>query len=172
MSFVADDGLAREPLEVPRVRVERARRDDDTVVDRIIDMDLKSFLEPTFSRQSAAVLLGHGETFLLLDGEQVVGSCVTIRGYADPREAHVVSMAVLPGWRGRGLGRQFLTEVMDGLASDGFRGVSLLVESTNLRALRVYREAGFRTVRESTPDDATATTRITLRAPLTETPRA
>ena len=55
-----------------------------------------------------------------------------------------LSMAVLPGWRGRGIGTRLLRAVMDEAtkSDDGVDRVSLSVDRTN-PALRLYLREGF-----------------------------
>lgn len=148
VSFERDAGVERG-LDV---RMERASRGDDSLVDVVIDIDLKSFIEPTFSRHTATALLQHGETFLLLSGDQIVGTCLAMRAWDPPDTCHLVSMAILPGARGRGLGQRFIGWVLAALAADGVGAASLIVGSENLRALRVYKDVGFEVVREGAVD--------------------
>ena len=77
--------------------------------------------------------------------------------FAEPGdEALLLSMGILPGWRGQGLGQRFVGWVLGALASEGYGSVSLLVGSDNTRALRIYREVGFDVVREGFADPMTA----------------
>lgn len=57
--------------------------------------------------------------------------------------AHLAQLAVRPQAGGTGLGRRLLAAVMDGVASHGFRRLSLLVSDTNIRARRLYAHQGF-----------------------------
>ncbi len=146
----------------PAVRMVRAERGDDSLVDVVIDIDLKSFIEPTFSRHTATALLAHGETFLLKSGEQIVGTCLAMRAWEPPGGVHLVSMAILPGSRGRGLGQRFIGWVLAALAEDGVGSASLVVGSENVRALRVYKDVGFEVTREGPVDRATGERQLYL----------
>ncbi|MCA1675154.1 MAG: GNAT family N-acetyltransferase [Actinobacteria bacterium] len=53
-----------------------------------------------------------------------------------------VSVAVASVWRGRGIGSQLLTALIEIGRERGFEGLSLSVESRN-RAVRLYRHLGF-----------------------------
>lgn len=160
VSVSVDEGLEVELR--PGVRMERASRGDDRLVDVVIDIDLKSFIEPTFSRHTATALLEHGETFLLMSGEQIVGTCLAMRAWASADSVHLVSMAILPGSRGRGLGQRFIGWVLAALAEDGFGSASLVVSSENVRALRVYKDVGFEITREGPVDRATGERQLYL----------
>jgi ribosomal protein S18 acetylase RimI-like enzyme len=56
-----------------------------------------------------------------------------------------VSMAVVPEWRGRGLGRAMLRALLEMARHRKVPALSLSVEDGN-RAIGLYRSAGFRTV--------------------------
>ncbi len=57
-----------------------------------------------------------------------------------------LSMAVVPGWRGQGVGTELLTAVLERARQRGDRAVSLSVEDGNDVARRMYERVGFRAV--------------------------
>jgi ribosomal-protein-alanine N-acetyltransferase len=58
-------------------------------------------------------------------------------------EAEILSIAIAPGHRGRGLSRQLLLTHLGHLTGRGVRTVFLEVEENNLPARRLYDRAGF-----------------------------
>lgn len=64
-----------------------------------------------------------------------------------------LSLGVLPSWRGQGVGRALLAEVVRHAVEHGFARICLSVERAN-RARRLYAWEGFTTV-ESGPDSDT-----------------
>lgn len=56
-----------------------------------------------------------------------------------------LAVALLPPYRGRGIGTQLLRAMLDELRGRGFDGVSLSVQQAN-PAVRLYRRLGFRVV--------------------------
>jgi len=113
---------------------------------------------------AAAISAVHGRSFqrgwdedeirrLLLDrnvaaqrmtiGSKLVGFILS-RTAAD--EAEILSVAIAPGWKGRGFSRQLLDLHMRRLAGIGIRSVYLEVGENNVPACRLYRRAGFREV--------------------------
>jgi ribosomal-protein-alanine N-acetyltransferase len=58
-------------------------------------------------------------------------------------EAEILSIAIAPGHRGRGLSRQLLLTHLGHLVGRGVRTVFLEVEENNLPARRLYDRAGF-----------------------------
>jgi [ribosomal protein S18]-alanine N-acetyltransferase len=63
-------------------------------------------------------------------------------------EAEILSVAVAPRWRSRGLSRSLLTVHLRQLAGRSARTVFLEVAANNIAALRLYRRAGFYEVGE------------------------
>ncbi len=57
-------------------------------------------------------------------------------------EVHILNVAVLPGFQGRGLGRILMRHLLSNLP-DGVVGVTLEVRVGNTRAIRLYESLGF-----------------------------
>ncbi len=130
--------------------VEEARQRPEDLVRTLIDIDLQTFAEPTFSPYLAAALLVHGAVYLLRAQDAVIGTCVFARDWERPSEVVMLTMGIRPGWRGRGLGQDFLRQVLTRLAAKGLRSCTVLVGDVNKRAIRVYQDVGF----EIADDDA------------------
>jgi ribosomal-protein-alanine N-acetyltransferase len=83
-------------------------------------------------------------------------------------EAEILSIAVAPSRRGKGLARQLLDLNLRQLAGLGARTVFLEVEEGNVPARRLYRRAGFRQVgrRESYYPTARGAAALILRRDL------
>lgn len=148
------------------VRLVRAPRGDVSLAETLVDIDLQSFVEATYSHYTAAALMHQGEAFLLRAGDEIVGAALCVRSWHDPDEAMLLSMGIVSGWRGRGLGMRFVQGVLHAVSSDGFRALTLLVGSDNVRAVRMYRDVGFDVVSQSEPDALTGESLMLLRVPL------
>lgn len=59
-----------------------------------------------------------------------------------------LSVAILPDYRGQGLGRQLLTSLFEDLASKGYEAVSLSVQTAN-PAYKLYQTLGFAIVKDN-----------------------
>ncbi|MCO4743257.1 MAG: GNAT family N-acetyltransferase [Proteobacteria bacterium] len=123
--------------------MEEVDRVDDKLVRTLVDIDLQTFTESTFSRYTAAAFFLSGRVFLLKANDIVIGTCACMRTWERPNEVHLLSMGIRPGWRGRGLGHRFLHLVLERLGQRGIRAVTLLVSADNRRALKLYQEVGF-----------------------------
>jgi ribosomal protein S18 acetylase RimI-like enzyme len=73
------------------------------------------------------------------------------RFYLEPRitQLNIVDIALMPAWRGKGIGTAILEAVQQTARQSG-RGVCIFVEQYN-PALRLYRRLGFTEVREDGP---------------------
>jgi len=59
-------------------------------------------------------------------------------------EAEILSLAVVPGWRRRGIGKMLLEEALRHLYREGAHHIHLEVEDANLPAIALYRNLEFR----------------------------
>jgi ribosomal protein S18 acetylase RimI-like enzyme len=163
-SFRIDGNSARDFTLV----VEEAGDVSPELVRTLIDIDVQTFAESTFTPYTAAAFLKGGRVFLLRADEVVIGTCVCLRSWERPNEAMLLTMGIRPGWRGRGLGQRFVSGVLDRLKARGLRSVSLLVGKNNRRAIKVYADVGFKPVeeREVDPmnDDDVLLMRVTLQS--------
>jgi [ribosomal protein S18]-alanine N-acetyltransferase len=88
------------------------------------------------------IMLGERNTLLhrLRLGRKTIGFAVS-RMAAD--EAEILSIAIDPGYRGRGLSRELLLTHLGHLAARGARTIFLEVEENNQPARRLYERSGF-----------------------------
>jgi ribosomal-protein-alanine N-acetyltransferase len=118
-------------------------------------------VEPATARDAARLAQLHGASFALGWGESEFESMIGERntlvhrlrlgrktlGFAISRigadEAEILSIAVDPAWRGRGLARSLLLTHMGHLAGRGVRTIFLEVEESNRPARSLYDRAGF-----------------------------
>jgi ribosomal-protein-alanine N-acetyltransferase len=118
-------------------------------------------IEPASLRDAPALAQLHGASFHRGWGEGEFESMLTERntlvhrlragrkiiGFSVSRlaadEAEILSIAVAPGYRGRGLSRNLLLTHLGHLAGRGVRRVFLEVEENNQPARRLYERAGF-----------------------------
>jgi [ribosomal protein S18]-alanine N-acetyltransferase len=69
-------------------------------------------------------------------------------GYVDP-DTPELAIAVVAEWRGMGIGRAMLTDLIARADEAGFSRLSLSVDEQNDRARHLYESLGFRKVRDS-----------------------
>ena len=157
------DGEAGRDYEI---RVEEVNDFRHDLVKTLIDIDLQTFSESTFSQYTATAFLKQGRVFLLCADDLVIGTCACMRAWDRPNEALLLSMGIRPGWRGKGLGQRFVRGVLERLKQRGIRSVALMVSKDNRRALKVYQDVGFDVVDEMEEDPRTRETLVVMRAQL------
>jgi ribosomal-protein-alanine N-acetyltransferase len=124
----------------------------------------KAVIEPATVRDAARLSQIHGASFHRGWGEAEFESMLAERntlshrlrlgrktiGFAVSRmaadEAEILSIAVAPGYRGRGLSRELLLTHLGHLAGRGVRAIFLEVEENNQPARRLYERTGFTVV--------------------------
>ena len=107
---------------------------------RPLSDDVRARLIPALRAQEGAVIL------LALADERPVGAAVCFRGFstfAARPLLNVHDLAVLPDYRGRGIGRALLAAVEDRARKLGCCKLTLEVQSDNAPARALYRSAGF-----------------------------
>ncbi|HJN72524.1 MAG TPA: GNAT family N-acetyltransferase [Myxococcota bacterium] len=130
--------LSGQDGQTYRIQTREVREHDPDLIKTVVDIDLMTWSEQTFSRYTAALMLRHGRTFLLLADNVPIGTCQVMRSWDRPTEAVLFSISIRPGWRGRGLGTRFLEDVLHTLEGSGMRSVVLSVEATNNHVLGIY----------------------------------
>lgn len=139
--------LAGKTGKTYTIRIDEVRAYDPALIKTIIEIDLMTYSEPTWSRATANLMLRYGHTWLLMADEMCIGTCHFLRSWDNPNEAVLFSMAIRPGWRGRGLGKRFLQGVIEELPRLGVQSIVLEVDANNRYAIRLYEHNfGFRVV--------------------------
>jgi ribosomal protein S18 acetylase RimI-like enzyme len=72
---------------------------------------------------------------------------VVLTSLVAPRVAHVTQICVMPGYQRQGIGRRLMESAMEALRARGIERLSLTVTASNERAVRLYRNIGFHTIK-------------------------
>ena len=78
---------------------------------------------------------------LALEGEQVIGYVGCWISY---EESQITNVAILPAYRGRGIGTQLFGAVIEAVKTKGVTAMTLEVRPTNAPALALYKGYGFK----------------------------
>jgi ribosomal protein S18 acetylase RimI-like enzyme len=122
------------------ITVTEVKSHDPSLIASVVEIDLMTFSEPTWSRYTAGLMLRHGRTFLLQADGAIIGTSQLLRSWAHINEAVLFSMSIRPGWRGRGLGTFFLSEVAAVLAESQVTSLVLEVDPKNTAAIELYEK--------------------------------
>ena len=130
------DPLHREAI----VRVTDSYARDPIGRSRGLDLDAARRLVPGIEAHPRAVVF-----LALADGEPVgIATCFGTFSSFDARPAmNIHDLAILPEWRGSGLGRRLLERVEEHARELGCGKLTLEVKERNAPARRLYRKFGF-----------------------------
>jgi ribosomal protein S18 acetylase RimI-like enzyme len=123
-------------------RLYASTREDELKVLPWTDEQKAEFLNMQFRAQKQFYERQYGDCqFLVIEDQDGtgVGRLYIDRSHDDIR---IVDIALLPQWRGKGLGRELLQEILDEAAAAN-RAVTIHVEHFN-PAMRLYERLGFR----------------------------
>jgi [ribosomal protein S18]-alanine N-acetyltransferase len=118
-------------------------RPDD--LDEVVTIERASFSMP-WSRNAFLYEMDHNQVarcWVLREDGRLVGY-LCLWEIAD--ELHITNLAVHPGQRHRGLGRQMLAATLDDARQRGIRVCLLEVRPSNAEAVALYESFGFRVV--------------------------
>jgi len=122
-------------------RIRRATRDD---VPRIVALERAIFTDPWSARALAGALVRPEAVFLVFEREGTVAGYAT--GIQVVDEGEILNIAVDPGERRRGAGRELLAALLDSLVQRGARRLFLEVRASNAAAIALYEAFGFRRI--------------------------
>lgn len=121
----------------------RVRRPGHELLAVLEAYDLEAFGPTGLRKYDLAVMTQAGAVFLAhFDGE-IVGSCQLIRVLDEPSYFYVVGFYIRPEWQGRHLGRRLLMAVAEESQRLGAEGLVLTVGPENVKAITLYKSAGF-----------------------------
>jgi ribosomal protein S18 acetylase RimI-like enzyme len=87
-------------------------------------------------------------SFLAIDRETGTLCGMVLTSIVSERVGHVTQVCVSPEFHGRGIGYELMRKSVEAFEDAGFSGLSLTVTSANRKAVRLYEQMGFRTLRE------------------------
>jgi ribosomal-protein-alanine acetyltransferase len=109
----------------------------------IYNIEIVSFKEESFSRSLIKeLLLNFPDFFLVAEFEgKVVGY---ISAVLEKDCCHIYSLAVLPDFRGKGIGSSLLNELLNKLKEINIKKVFLEVKTNNMVAIKLYEKFNFK----------------------------
>jgi len=96
-----------------------------------------------FERITSSDIRGHPASLVITQEGRIIGYCLL---FGDGDFSELMSLAVLPGFRRRGLGIFLLGACMEEAARQGHKTMHLIVDVRNEGAAQLYRKCGFKEV--------------------------
>lgn len=114
-----------------------------SLLDEMYEIETRCFLSPWEKadiRDNLTKNNGVARFLGSFENEKLIGwSCVFLLG----EEAHLASVAILPEYRGRGLGKELTNAICDLSAQEGTQYVQLECRRSNTVAQEMYKKLGF-----------------------------
>ena len=110
----------------------------------VYNVERKCFPYPFGQNLIQNIYLAAPELSLVLEHKkEIIG--FLLGGYtALPRQAHILSIAILQEYRGRGLGKKILTYFLNTTKRLNYNNVKLEVNVDNHKAIKMYEEYNFK----------------------------
>ncbi|RLE95310.1 MAG: ribosomal-protein-alanine N-acetyltransferase [Thermoprotei archaeon] len=121
------------------------RKVDKKDLDRIYEIELKCFPRDAYPKSllSYYLFLAGDTSFVIEVNGRVVGYIIVLIRWGNL--GHILSLAIDPKYRGRGLGRLLLKEAIERIKREKeIKVFRLEVRASNVPAIRLYRSLGFR----------------------------
>jgi len=121
------------------------RKVDKKDLDRIYEIELKCFPRDAYPKSllSYYLFLAGDTSFVIEVNGRVVGYIIVLIRWRNL--GHILSLAIDPKYRGRGLGRLLLKEAIERIKREKeIKVFRLEVRASNVPAIRLYRSLGFR----------------------------
>jgi ribosomal protein S18 acetylase RimI-like enzyme len=106
--------------------------------------DVGSFYARFFRQRGARAAWSAGARLLRPSIVKRAVETATYEGKDDDIPAELLSTAVTPPYRGRGIAGRLSNRLLDDLAADGIKAVKVVVAEENNPARRLYESVGFR----------------------------
>ncbi|MDI9619748.1 MAG: ribosomal protein S18-alanine N-acetyltransferase [Candidatus Nezhaarchaeota archaeon] len=111
-------------------------------LEQIVEVESSSFERPYPPALILSMLYLHGDMFYVATGDhEVLGYVV---GAREGRYGHVLSIAVKPKWRRKGIGVALMKRLLEEFKSSLLEGARLEVAVSNYAAIALYESLGFK----------------------------
>lgn len=124
------------------------------ILSRILYIEKQDFGSGALSDDVITPLMRHGRIYIAADEEgTVIASAYFLRDMYDDGLSYLLSVAVLPEFKGYDIGVALLDYALTDLKDFGILKAQLTVDPANFKALSIYREKLGFTVSENKTDE-------------------
>ncbi|MCK4877305.1 MAG: GNAT family N-acetyltransferase, partial [Candidatus Heimdallarchaeota archaeon] len=103
------------------------------------DEERKEYFEEHFDKEDEMI---DDTSIVLVEGTKFIGFTLVKPTHGEGN-GHLWIMGVIPEYRGRQLGSKLLNHAIDSLKKSGYKTMSLVVDSANEAALKLYEKYNF-----------------------------
>ena len=139
--------------ETMTINFRAIEKPDMEAILNIMTIEQEAFGKGALNEYVIVPLIRHGKVFVAEDEQANAVACAYfMRGMSESKMAYLMSVAVLPNFRGQDIGTALLSFAFTHLKKYDIDSVVLTVDPANFTALSVYREKLGFTVAESSKD--------------------
>ncbi len=108
----------------------------------IVDFGLDIFGDLGMDEWALVPQIRHGNVLLLReeDKHRILGLAILMRDWEDADKCYLFDFAIAEELQGQGLGTHFLMAIIRSVEEQGFKRMSLTVDTENKPAVRLYRD--------------------------------
>ena len=131
----------------PIIRLEEANLEGLT---RLMRLEDDIFGDEASGEWHMVSHINHGNVMVLVDAAQrrTAGIAILMRDWDELDKCYLADFGIREGYRGRGIGSSFLDLVLSAVMEEGFKKVSLTVDTKNETAIGLDQKHGFEIARE------------------------
>lgn len=127
---------------------------DVNIVSNILEIERLAFGNGALNEYVVIPMLRYGKVYAAVDEQGAAVACTYFMADMNNADnAYLLSVAVLPEYRGLSVGTALLEYALDNIKEFGISKVTLTVDPANFTALSVYREKLGFTVVDSAKDE-------------------
>ncbi|HSH35594.1 GNAT family N-acetyltransferase [Schnuerera sp.] len=115
---------------------------DHEILKRMVSFGLNIFGELGMDEWGLVPQIRHGNVYLLKEQnkKRIIGLAIFMRDWEDLDKCYLYDYAIAEEFHGQGLGYHFLITVIKSIKEQGFKTVSLTVDSNNKPAVKLYKD--------------------------------
>ena len=127
---------------------------NQTIISRILEIEHEAFGSGALGDYVVVPLMRHGKVYIAVDEEDNAIACAYfLRDMVDVNLCYLMSVAVLPEFRGHDVGIALIEFALSHLERFGITKVQLTVDPANFKALSAYREKLSFTIVDTATDE-------------------
>lgn len=129
-----------------KMKIEKVKIKD---LDQLVSLEKTTFKEDSFSKESIEQLIYDSTFFLKIvnDTQKIIGFVVILE--QERKTLNIINFLIKEGYRNMGLGSYLLDYVLMEIEKiQNFKRIILNVRTSNLNALKLYKNHNFRIIKE------------------------
>lgn len=118
---------------------------------RLVDFGEKIFGELGMDEWGLVPQIRHGNVYVLKeeDKKTISGLAILMRDWEDSEKVYLFDYAIADDLQGNRLGYYFLKIIINNIEEQGFKRMSLTVDTENDPAIRLYERIGFKVIEKN-----------------------